>query len=321
MAGSPKSPKSPEASARWFAKVEGGRLSLDEQRDFADWLGEADNARAFDELEQSWEALGEAGGDRELLRMRSAALRKASGPSRRAILGMAGGATAAAVASGVGLMMAGAAQATIRTGPGERLTASLPDGSRVTLAPLSKLRIGYGGSKRAARLDEGQAYFEIRRGKPFRLIAGDRVAECAGGRFQVSLDGARAQILLEDGALQVAADAGGARPLAIRAGQMVSGPAEAPAVTTTSDAEGLTAWRTGRLVFDDEALADVVAAFNRYSRDQLVLAQPELGSIRISGSFRYDGAREFAQAMQAAFGLDVRQVGTSTWSITAASAT
>lgn len=308
-------PRKPgEAAADWFAKAEDDRMPLDERRAFDAWMADADNARAYRDVEDAWDVLGEAGGDRELLRMRSAALRAASGPSRRAVFGMAGAAIAAAGAGGVGLMMAGAAQATIRTGVGERLTAPLPDGSRVTLAPLSKIRVKFTSALRSVRLDEGQAYFEARLAsdRPFRVAAGDQVAESAGGRFQVTLGEGGSQILLEEGALRVAADGAAARR--IDAGQMLSGPASAPRVAA-ADLEGLTAWRSGRLVFDDEALSEVVAAFNRYSADQLVLGRPDLGAIRVSGSFRYDGAREFAGAMQAAFGLRVRQVDQATWRI------
>ncbi|MDG2529918.1 FecR family protein [Caulobacter endophyticus] len=309
-------PRKPgEAAADWFAKAEDDRMAAGERRAFDAWMADADNARAYHDVEEAWDVLGEAGGDRELLRMRSAALRAASGPSRRAVFGMAGAAIAAAGAGGAGLMMAGAAQATIRTGVGERLTAPLPDGSRVTLAPLSKIRVRFTSKVRAVRLDEGQAYFEARRAsdRPFRVTAGDQIAESAGGRFQVTLGEGGSQILLEEGALQVAT-AEGATARRVAAGQVLSGPAATPRVTA-ADVDGLTAWRSGRLVFDDEALSDVVAAFNRYSADQLVLARPELGAIRVSGSFRYDGAREFAGAMQAAFGLSVRQVGDATWEI------
>lgn len=308
-------PRKPgEAAADWFAKAEDDRMAAGERRAFDAWMADADNARAYRDVEDAWDVLGEAGGDRELLRMRSAALRAASGPSRRAVFGMAGAVIAAAGAGGVGLMMAGAAQATIRTGVGERLTAPLPDGSRVTLAPLSKIRVKFTSTLRSVRLDEGQAYFEARAAseRPFRVTAGDQVAESPGGRFQVTLGEGGSQILLEEGALRVAAD--GATARRVDAGQMLSGPASAPRVAA-ADLEGLTAWRSGRLVFDDEALSEVVAAFNRYSADQLVLGRPDLGAIRVSGSFRYDGAREFAGAMQAAFGLRVRQVDQATWRI------
>ena len=85
---------------------------------------------------------------------------------------------------------------------------------------------------------------------------------------------------------------------------------------TAADLDALTAWRDGRLVFNDTPLPQVVAAFNRYSSDQLSLVpDARLNDIRISGSFRYDGAREFANALRAGFGVRVRQVDRTTWEI------
>ena len=81
-----------------------------------------------------------------------------------------------------------------------------------------------------------------------------------------------------------------------------------------TDAESATAWRLGRLVVRDRPLREVVAAFNHYSSDRLVLATPEAGDVRISGSFRYDGAREFAMALESAFDLPVDRQSDGAWS-------
>ncbi|HJV42275.1 FecR family protein [Caulobacter sp.] len=304
-----------DEAARWFAKADRGPLTAADRKAFLEWLEAPGNADAYQEAADAWSTLGAARGAPGLMAMRAAALRDASGVSRRrAIFGLAG-AAATACASGAALMVASAAGATIRTGAGERLTAPLPDGSSVTLAPLSTVRVQYDKRRRRVRLIEGQAYFDARSapGRPFQVVAGDQHAQGDGGRFQVTRRGETAEILIEDGALDVATDEGASRRLTT--GQMISGPTGAQRVAA-ADVDELTAWREGRLVFSDAALAQVVAAFNRYSRDRLSLAaDTRLDAIRISGSFRYDGTREFAQALQAGFGLRVRQVDETTWEI------
>jgi transmembrane sensor len=49
--------------------------------------------------------------------------------------------------------------------------------------------------------------------------------------------------------------------------------------------EAVVAWTQRRLVFRDQRLADVVAEFNRYRVQPLVIDDSELGGIRISGVF------------------------------------
>jgi transmembrane sensor len=305
-----------DEAAHWFAKADRGPLTAEDRKAFLEWLDQPDNAEAYQMTADAWSTLGAARGAQGLMAMRAAALRDASGVSRRRVIfGLAGGA-ATACAGGAALMMASAAGATIRTGAGQRLTAPLPDGSSVTLAPLSAVRIQYDAQRRRVRLVEGQAYFDMRAApaRPFQIIVGDERAEGGGGRFQVTRQGATAQILIEDGTLDVAAS-GGDAPLRLKAGQVMSGPAGARRVAA-ADLDELTAWREGRLVFSDTPLPRVAAAFNRYSSDQLSLApDARLDGIRISGSFHYDGAREFANALRAGFGLRVRQVDETTWEI------
>lgn len=308
-------PRDDEA-AHWFAKADRGPLSADDRKAFLEWLEAPGNAEAYQNTADAWSTLGAAKGADGLMAMRAAALRDASGVSRRrTIFGLAG-AAAAASAGGVAVMMASAVGATIRTGPGERLTAPLPDGSSVTLAPLSTVRVQYDDKRRRVRLVEGQAYFDVRPApdRPFQLVVGDEHAQGAGGRFQVTKQGETAQILIEDGALDVAAPGQGALRR-LTTGQMISGPAGARPVVA-ANLEELTAWREGRLVFSDTPLPQVAAAFNRYSSDQLSLApDARLDDIRISGSFRYDGGREFANALRVGFGVKVHQVDKTTWEI------
>ncbi|MDR6623840.1 FecR domain-containing protein [Caulobacter segnis] len=304
-----------DEAARWFAKTDRGQLTGEDRKAFLEWLEAPGNADAYQETADAWSTLGAAKGADSLMAMRAAALREASGVSRRrTILGLGGG-LAAAGAGGAALLIAGAAGATIRTKAGERLTAPLPDGSSVTLAPLSTVRVQYDKARRRVRLVEGQAYFDARSvpGRPFEVVVGDQRAEGSGGRFQVTKQGQTAQILLEDGLLEVAARGG--QRLRLTTGQMASGAARARRVAP-ADLDQLTAWRDGRLVFNDAPLPQVVAAFNRYSSDRLALAaDTRLDAIRISGSFRYDGTREFAQALVAGFGVRMRQLDETTWEI------
>jgi transmembrane sensor len=65
----------------------------------------------------------------------------------------------------------------------------------------------------------------------------------------------------------------------------------------------LLSWTTGKLIFDGDSLASVVAEFNRYNRQQIVIADDSLAQFRIGGSYSARNPVGFAKALQATFGI------------------
>jgi transmembrane sensor len=64
-------------------------------------------------------------------------------------------------------------------------------------------------------------------------------------------------------------------------------------------------WRDGRLVFDGSSLAEVADDFNRYNRQQLLISDPSVMTIRISGTFRASNVEAFVRLLKEAYGLKV----------------
>ena len=311
-----------DAADFWFARMNGGDpVSPEREAAFNAWLqADPGHARTYRECQMAWMELGLGGSAPPVLAMRARALKTAAGSSRRRLLFGLGG---AAVATGIGgaVWMGTApspARALIVTKKGQRLSAPLPDGSQVTLAPLSRVRLDFTERRRGLTLEAGQAYFAVAHDpdRPFVVEAGDRQVTALGTRFQVTLSDsqAEAEVVLEQGEVIVSSRDemfGPARRLA--PGQRLS--AFRQARIELADVETSTAWRVGRLVVRDRPLEEVVSAFNRYSGDRLVLGDPKVGGMRISGSFQYDGAREFALALEGSFGLRLQSVGTGVWRI------
>src|SRR5690606_38929111 len=81
-------------------------------------------------------------------------------------------------------------------------------------------------------------------------------------------------------------------------------------VTTHSvqEVEDALSWRTGTLTFDDAPLAEAAAQFNRYNRQQLVLADADVAAMRIGGAFPASDPVAFARLLRDAYGLKV-QIG------------
>jgi len=313
-----------DPAAFWFARMNAGAPpGLADEAGYRAWL-QADpaNIEAYRQCQVAWRELGLDAATPQVMALRSRAMGGDRGMSRRrALFGLTGGALAAGLA-GVWFMSAPSpARALISTRAGQRLTAPLPDGSEVTLAPLTRLRLDYGDARRRVVLEAGQAWFSVLpdADRPFTVLAGQQAVMTGGSRFQVTLSGETPHVVVEEGALAVAPRRAPDRIVArLTSGQMTT---DGGGRVGVADVETATAWRLGRIVVRDRPLREVVAAFNRYSSDRLVLSDGKAGDVRISGSFRYDGSKEFGQALAAGFGLSVARQKDGAWRISASDGT
>lgn len=308
-----------DLAAFWFARMNSGDPpGVEDEAAFRRWLSDDPaNARAYRGCQQAWRLLELDAGEPEVLALRATALGPdASRPTRRrALFGLTGGAVAASCGGLWVMAAASSARALISTQAGQRLTAPLPDGSEVTLAPSSRLRLDYGADRRAAVLEAGQAYFQILPdAAPFVLRVGEQLLMIDQGRFQTAHADGPPEVVVEQGRLRVAERGGDQAPLILTAGQgwAVQG---AAARAAPADVEVETAWRMGRLVVRDRPLSEVVERFNRYSADRLTLMDRAAGEVRISGSFRYDSAPEFVLALARGFDLSVHRMTDGEWRI------
>jgi transmembrane sensor len=315
-----------DPAAFWFARMNSGDTpGLEDEARFRQWLNaDPDHIEAYRQCQVAWREMGTVAAVPDILAQRATALQPSHQISRRrTLLGLTGGAVAAAGA-GLWVMTASSpARALIVTAPGQRLTAALPDGSEVTLAPLTRLRLDYRTDRRGGTLEEGQAYFNVLPDdiRPFTLIAGERAMVADISRFQVTLVDDAADIVVEEGSLIVRPRRRRDQVLAhLSAGQQASADGSALRISA-ADLEAATAWRSGRLVVRDRPLREVVAAFNLYSSDRLVLGDGRAGDVRISGSFRYDGSRELAMALANGFDLSVVKSPDGSWRIEASEGT
>ena len=65
-----------------------------------------------------------------------------------------------------------------------------------------------------------------------------------------------------------------------------------------ADLEAATAWRQGKVIFRSEPLREAVRRVNRYSRTRLVVDDPALAELKLSGVFESGDTQAFAEAVQ-----------------------
>lgn len=207
------------------------------------------------------------------------------------------------------------------TAIGEQTSIPLPDGSIVTLNTQSTIRVDYSEAYRVIHLTEGEALFEVLKDaqRPFRVIAGSAVIQAVGTQFNVrSVAAEDVTVSVVEGIVDVSAkaslsspggagrslDTGKSAPAVVviesvrltvgqqariepRSGQVAV--IEAPAV------EKAIAWQQRRLVFEHRSLQQVIEEFNRYNDPPIVIDDPQLRKLPISGVFRSNDRESFVQ--------------------------
>jgi transmembrane sensor len=70
------------------------------------------------------------------------------------------------------------------------------------------------------------------------------------------------------------------------------------------EVEDYLSWRSGFLTFRETSLGDAVAEFNRYNERQIVIDDPQIAAIRLSGKFRSTQFEAFVRLIED--GLPIR---------------
>ena len=217
---------------------------------------------------------------------------------------------------GVGLLQhdpAGDPGRIYETKPGQRAAIRLDDGTRVVLAPASRLRVagGYGAHRRAVSLD-GEAFFTVVHDEsaPFTVRAGDMLATDVGTSFDVAAYPADAavRVAVADGRVSLAAGARAAVPLG-RGDIAAIGEAGVTTVTHRTDVDALTGWTAGRLDFHDVALRDAARGIARWYDIDLVVGDDALARVPLTASFRDEPVDEVLHIVAVTVGARVERHG------------
>lgn len=167
---------------------------------------------------------------------------------------------------------------------------SLADGSVMTLDVDSAVDVHYTAERRELHLLKGAAFFEVAPDvrRPFVVHGLEVTATAVGTAYAVRRDGGSVVVTVEHGIVRVDCSNDG-QPFELRKGNAVRCglPARRPTVERVKP-EVLLAWTQGRLRFEMTPLRDVVAEINRYRPGYIVITDPKLDELRVSGVFRTD---------------------------------
>lgn len=205
---------------------------------------------------------------------------------------------------------------------GENRSVILTDGTRIVMGGQTRMLIKLTAEERSVALTHGEAVFTVAKDarRPFRVRAGAAAVTAVGTEFNVRRSEDRVTVSVLEGRVvvqplrqtmspgwleEVLPSIRHGAPKSLDPGQQASvdrrGMEPGISLINVSTATG---WKRGRLSFDDEPLRYVLETVNRYSGKKIVIGDPAIEDVRVSGTVLDDHIEGWIASLHAAFGLE-----------------
>ena len=279
-------------AAAWLARLRADDRSPADERAFQSWLAaDPSHIAAFEAINAMWDAAGGL-----------AHPRPSGAPAfrRRAVL--AGLGTFVALATGF-TAWENAYAGVYETDVGEQKHVALDDGTQVFLDTDTRIRVRFDTALRSVELEHGRANFRVAPDakRPFVVRAAGEEIVASRTTFDVRRDGDRVSVVLIAGkaALKSASTQRANNSDVLTQGERVVAMANDVVKHDKPNLTPLLAWQTGQAIFENEKLVDAAAEMNRYTTMKLVVDDPAISRLRMSGVYRVGDNAAFARSVAA----------------------
>jgi transmembrane sensor len=199
-------------------------------------------------------------------------------------------------------------------------TVALSDGSKISLNSDSQVRVDLREGERRVALNKGEVFFDVAKDptRPFVVRAGDKRVIAVGTQFSVRREGNEVKVVVSEGKVRVE-QASMLSPLLAHSEPLHEALVSQGSVAQTRDhhivvnpttddqMRKLLSWLKEYINFNDVSLSDAVAEFNRYNAHKILIEDPTLARIRVSGNFRTTNTEAFLWLLQSRFSIVVQR--------------
>ena len=204
----------------------------------------------------------------------------------------------------------------------EVMERTLDDGSVVHLNRGTALRLDFRADERRVVLAEGEAHFAVKRdpARPFVVRASGVHVAALGTAFDVKIAPDEVHVLVTEGRVRVDPAESLSRSVEppgqiVREGELAVIDLRERRRTVrvrpveVREIERLLGWQPRTLDFVAAPLAEVAAAFNARNDTQLIIADPQLESLRLTLSFRANNVDGFVRVLEEVFAVEATRTG------------
>ncbi len=284
-----------DVAIEWIARLRATDVTDAERAEFATWLAEDPaHAGAFDDMLDLWGLTGQI----ETVPENVVEFRT----DRKRWIPLAAAAT---ILLSFAVLLLNPQSTSYETILGEQRRVLLSDGTTVYLNTSTELTVQYSDTQRNVELsDSGEAYFEVAKdpARPFTVRTRRGTATALGTAFNVYAGQNATEVAVTEGLVAVARLGERARKLAANESALIT---SADVVRLAEPNAGETAaWRTGRLVYSDVRLEDLLEDLNRYVPQPMAVANEQLGELRISAVLQLQEQQAMVQALAGTLDLE-----------------
>jgi transmembrane sensor len=199
----------------------------------------------------------------------------------------------------------------VETRAGENRDVSLEDGSVVSAGARTVLWATLSREAREVTLERGEAFFRVAKdpARPFTVKIGNTTVAAVGTAFNIRRAGEHVVVAVADGIVKVDASAvqrNSPAPAQLGVGQQLNiNSTDGSSSMQVVDAGAIAAWREGLLQYRDEPLPLVIADVVRYSEYDIVIANPAVAQLRVTGTVFTQDVKSWLQSLEAALPVRV----------------
>lgn len=307
-------------ATHWLVRREGDAWTPADQVELEAWLGQSTFHKvAIIRLDTVWQQLVRlkafgAGVPKGFVSGNAAVVQNTrQGVARRRWYATAASCTLALVAGTYLFLTQVQGQTRYATPVGGLETLSLADGTRVILNTNTTIRVRLQRTQRWIDLESGEAYFSVAKdpSRPFVIFVSKNTVTALGTEFSVRRTSDELELIVTEGRVQLTTTntPESAPATTLPAGTVTRILGSEVLTNRASEVEMATllSWRDGFVEFRDTTLANAVAEFNRYRTRKILIADPSIASVRISGKFRSANAAAFLWLLQKGFPVTVEE--------------
>lgn len=305
----------------WIARFRSGSTSAEEHQEFALWLAQdSRNKQVMDSMLDMWADLA------SVQQLYSDIPDTTKAPAANHSNWFKGAIGAAAALMLVLILWPVSrqpiAESLYQTALGEQQTIELEDGSTLTLNTNSRVAVSFDEEHRALKLIKGEAFFQVAKdpNRPFEVNAGSARITAIGTAFNIYRSNGTSNITVVEGVVKIT-ELGNtpnraAKIEILHANQQLKATTTGLQTATKANISQQTAWQHGELIAQNMPLVELITQIERYHDIHILVSDPSIATLSISGAFKLNELDPILQALQLSFGLQATPVGQNSIALT-----
>ncbi len=203
----------------------------------------------------------------------------------------------------------------VLTASNTSLETTLSDGSHITLNSGATISYPshFANDKRKMTLD-GEACFEVKHDEahPFLITSGNVCIEVLGTSFYVNTKNAsgNVEVVLTSGKVAVYYADKPENKIILAPGERIEVPKTEQQLTKTINAdENYLAWKTKKIVFNDQPLSNIVQQLNKVYHTNITISQADIADYKMTATFDHQELNSVLNVIKATLDVNITKKG------------